>query len=123
MTLHFRRARILDRTWLTAVATLLAALVSMSGRGAMAASTCNTTTTSSYSVQLCLNQPDAGSVVSGNVSVSASATILSGSGRVARFVYTIDGAYTLTDFMRPRTSSCQPRTGSMELTTFRCRRS
>jgi len=98
---HFGRARLLNRTWLAVIASLLAALVSMSGRGAMAASPCTTTTTSSYSVQLCLNQPDADSVVSGNVSVSASATILSGSARVARFVYTIDGVYTLTDFMRP----------------------
>ncbi|TMC87017.1 MAG: hypothetical protein E6J12_13615, partial [Chloroflexi bacterium] len=98
---HFGRARLLNRTWLAVIASLLAALVSMSGRGAMAASPCTTTTTSSYSVQLCLNQPDADSVVSGNVSVSALATILSGSARVARFVYTIDGVYTLTDFMRP----------------------
>src|SRR5205814_9312999 len=100
-TLHFRRVRLPDRTRAAVIASLLAALVSMSGRGAIAASPCSTTTTSTYSVQVCLNQPDAGSVVTGNVSVSSSATVSSGSVRVTRFVYTIDGAYTLTDFMRP----------------------
>ena len=48
-TQNLWRARLLNRTWLAAIASLLAALFSMSGRGAMAASPCTTTTTSSYS--------------------------------------------------------------------------
>jgi Carboxypeptidase regulatory-like domain/Calcineurin-like phosphoesterase len=103
MTSHFRRAELPARTRMaTALASLLIALVTISGRDTLAASPpCVTTTTSSYSVQVCLTRPDPGSVVSGNVGVSASATLLSGSSRVTRFVYTIDGVYTLTDYQRP----------------------
>ncbi|MEP6753182.1 MAG: carboxypeptidase regulatory-like domain-containing protein [Candidatus Dormiibacterota bacterium] len=68
---------------------------------------CNTTTTSTYSVQLCLTQPDAGSTVSGNVSVLATATmIVSGNIRVVRMVFTVDDpltGYTLTDYQSPYT--------------------
>ena len=103
MTCRFRRVQLRARTWLAAtMAALLIVLVTASGHGSTAASPpCATTTTSNYSVQLCLTNPDPGSTVSGSVSVSASATILSGSFRVTRFVYTIDGVYTLTDFQRP----------------------
>ena len=68
---------------------------------------CNTTTTSTDSVQLCLTQPDAGSTVSGNVSVLATATmIVSGNIRVVRMVFTVDDpltGYTLTDYQSPYT--------------------
>ena len=93
-----------------ATGALLLFLISASWDGAVAGSPpCSTTTTSTYSVQVCLMQPDPGSTVSGAVTVSATATmIVSGSVRVVRMVFTVDDSptvngYTLTDYQAPYT--------------------
>ena len=100
--------RLQSRAWVAASAgAILLFLVSASWDGAVAgAPPCSTTTTATYSVQLCITQPDAGSTVSGAVTVSATATMLvSGNLRVVRMVFTVDDGYTLTDYQSPYTLS------------------
>src|SRR6476661_4677218 len=90
-----------SRAWLAAaVGALLLFLVSASWDGAVAgAPPCSTTTTSIYSVQVCLTQPDPGSTVSGAVTVAATATmIVSGSVRVVRMVFTVDDSPTVNGY-------------------------
>ena len=109
MISHLLPGRLQSRAWLAASAgAIVLFLVSSSWDGAAAGSPpCSTTITATYSVQLCLTQPDAGSTVSGAVTVSATATmILSGNLRVVRMVFTVDDpstGYTLTDYQSPYT--------------------
>jgi carboxypeptidase family protein/calcineurin-like phosphoesterase family protein/Big-like domain-containing protein len=84
------------------VVLLLLLLLTTSGHGALAdAPPCSTTTTATYSLQVCLTKPTPDSTVSGGVGVSATAAILSGSLRVVRVVFTVDAGYTLTDYQSP----------------------
>lgn len=103
MVTRYRRAWLFSRGWLAAlVGGLLLVLVTAPGDGAVASSApCTTTTTTTYSVQVCLTQPTPDSIVSGSVNVSATAAVLSGSLRVVRMEFTLDGAHVLTDFQSP----------------------
>jgi Carboxypeptidase regulatory-like domain/Calcineurin-like phosphoesterase/Bacterial Ig domain/Concanavalin A-like lectin/glucanases superfamily len=64
---------------------------------------CATTNGSTFAVQVCLTQPAPGATLTGSVPVTATATVVSGTIRVTRVTFTIDGGYTLTDFANPRT--------------------
>jgi len=89
------------------VVLLLLLLLTTSGHGALAdAPPCSTTTTATYSLQVCLTKPTPDSTVSGGVGVSATAAILSGSLRVVRVVFTVDAGYTLTDYQSPGSTDC-----------------
>ena len=84
------------------VGSLLVLLMTTPGHEALAdAPPCSTTTTATYSVQVCLTQPTPDATVTGGVSVSATTAILSGSLRVVRVVFTVDAGYTLTDYQNP----------------------
>jgi hypothetical protein len=103
MITHLRLARLRPLVWLAALTgALFFALVMASGDGVAAGTPpCTTTTTSTFSVQVCLTQPSPGSTVSGWVTVSGTATVLSGSLRVVRMEFTLDGDHVLTDFQSP----------------------
>ena len=111
MISHLLPGRLQSRAWVAASAgAILLFLVSASWDGAVAGSPpCSTTTTATYSVQLCMTQPAAGSTVSGAVTVSATVTALvSSTIRIVRMVFTVDDSptvngYTLTDYQAPYT--------------------
>jgi len=71
----------------------------------VAAASCATSGPSSglYLVTVCLTQPISGALVSGAVTVTASATTSGAAPRVQRLIYTLDGAYLLTEFFSPYT--------------------
>ncbi len=62
---------------------------------------CATTTTTSYAANVCLTSPLPGATVSGNVTESATVTVLSGTVSTKRVVFTIDSKYLLSDFEDP----------------------
>lgn len=101
MANQHRHAWSLSRRWSAAVlGGMLLVLVTSSGDGAVGPP-CTTTTTTTYSVQVCLTQPTPGSTVTGTATASATATVLSGSLRVVRMEFTLDGDHVLTDFQSP----------------------
>jgi hypothetical protein len=98
---QYRHALLLSRRWLAAlVGGMLLVLVTSSGDAAVGG-TCTTTTTTTFSVQVCLTQPTPGSIVTGPVTASGTAAVLSGSLRVVRMEFTLDGDHVLTDFQTP----------------------
>src|SRR6267378_1715775 len=99
-----RAAWVLSLRWLAVWAGAIAlVLVIGSGPGVVAdAPPCATTTTATYTIQVCLTQPAPGSTVSGGVTVSATA-VWTGNVRVVRMVFWVDGSYTLTDYQSPYT--------------------
>ena len=106
MIARVKPTRLITRAWPAAlIGALLLVLLSASGHPAAAdVPPCGTTTTPTYSVQLCLTQPAPDATVSGNVTVSATTTMLvSGNLRVVRAVFTIGPDYTLTDYQSPYT--------------------
>jgi len=62
---------------------------------------CTTTTTTSYTADVCLTSPLPDAIVSGDVAESATVTVLSGTAAPKRLVFTIDSKYLLSDFQDP----------------------
>src|SRR5713101_8189995 len=89
--------------WAGVLAVLLASFAHGPGaaRPVLAAGTpCTTTTTTHYSIQVCLTQPGDGATLTGTSTVTGTFTVLSGSSRVQQMVFSLDDKYLLTDFQR-----------------------
>src|SRR5436190_1027827 len=83
------------------VGAILTVAAAVFPAGASAASSCQTTNGSSYAINVCLDEPADGANLSGDVTVSGSASTVSGSASVQRLVFYVDGQYALTDFEAP----------------------
>ena len=62
---------------------------------------CATTTATSYAATVCLTSPLPDTTVSGNVTESATVTVLTGTALPKRLIFTIDGKYLLSDVQDP----------------------
>src|SRR4051812_8155443 len=80
---------------------ILAVAMAVFPAGASAASSCQTTNGGSYAINVCLDAPAAGANLSGDVTVSGSASTVSGTANVQRLVFYVDGQYVLTDYEAP----------------------
>jgi chitodextrinase len=101
-----RRPKPGTRRALLAVASLLAvAVATLAGLPpASAAATCQDSSPAggTYTVRVCLTAPDAGQNLTGKVPVTATASVVSGTGPgFQRMVFTLDGQYLLTDYQPP----------------------
>lgn len=69
------------------------------------AASCTTTVplSGAYSVTICFTEPVDGAVVRGNTAVTATVTVNGTAPRIQRVLFTLDGAYVLTDFFAPST--------------------
>src|SRR5229473_6501368 len=79
--------------WAGVLAVLLASFAYGPGaaRPVLAAGTpCTTTTTTHYTVQVCLTQPGDGATLTGTSTVTGTFTVLSGSSRVQQMVFSLD---------------------------------
>src|SRR5436190_1174650 len=83
------------------VGAILTVAAAVFPAGASAASSCQTTNGSSYAINVCLDEPADGANLSGDVTVSGSASTISGTANVQRLVFYVDGQYALTDFEAP----------------------
>nr|BAL55188.1 OmpA domain-containing protein [uncultured prokaryote] len=89
------------------IAGLMALLLTLGTLGLtvrpVAAASCATSSPSSgaYLVTVCLSRPPSGALLSGAVTVEASATTSGSAPRVQRMLYTLDGNYLLTEFFAP----------------------
>src|SRR6266550_1495810 len=90
---------------LLSVVTLMLGVSALRSPAAMAAGTgtCTQTVTVNYTVQVCLTEPAAGAVLSGDTTVSATQSVLQGNASVARMVFTVDNQYVLSAFTAPYT--------------------
>jgi len=79
------------------------ALVLTASRTPVAAAACNSSGPSGYSVSLCIDQPAAAQVLSGEAVVSASTSVTGSDPGIRRMVFYLDGAYIATDFQAPYT--------------------
>jgi len=89
--------------WAGVLAALLVSFAHGPGaaRPVLAAGTpCTTTTTTHYTVQVCLTQPGDGATVTGTSTVAGTFAVLSGTTRVQQMVFSLDDKYLLTDFQR-----------------------
>jgi len=96
------------RPWLrvVAAAVLGAAVVTVAPSEATAASTCQTSGPAGglYAVNVCIDAPADGAVVTGDTPVTGSVTTASGSSPgVQRMVFYLGGQYLLTDYQAPYT--------------------
>src|SRR5436190_564879 len=80
---------------------VLALALAVFPAAASAAPSCQTTNGGSYAINVCLNEPADGATLSGDVTVSGSASTVSGTANVQRLVFYVDGQYALTDFEAP----------------------
>ncbi len=102
------------RRALLAVASLLAVTVAtLAGLPpASAAATCQDSSPAggTYTIRVCLTAPDAGQNLTGKVPVTATASVVSGTGPgFQRMVFTLDGQYLLTDYQPPYTFTLDTR--------------
>src|SRR5689334_25298553 len=109
-----RRPKPGTRRALLAVASLLAvAVATLAGLPpASAAATCQDSSPAggTYTVRVCLTAPDAGQNLTGKVPVTATASVVSGTGPgFQRMVFTLDGQYLLTDYQPPYTFTLDTR--------------
>jgi len=90
---------------LLSVVTLMLGVSALRSPAAMAAGTgtCTQTVTVNYTVQVCLTEPAAGAVLTGDTTVSATQSVLQGNASVARMVFTVDNQYVLSAFTAPYT--------------------
>jgi fibronectin type 3 domain-containing protein len=108
-----RRARALARVALvlalTSVTAVATALVGTSA--ADAAAVCqDSSPAGTYVVRICLSAPADGSTLSGKVAVTATASVVSGTGPgFQRMVFSLNGQYLLTDYSRPYTFTLDTR--------------
>ncbi len=86
---------------------MLAVLLLSIGRGpgaarpVLAAGTpCTTTTSTHYTVQVCLTQPADGATLTGTSTLTGTFSVLTGTTRVQQMVFSLDDTYLLTDFQR-----------------------
>ena len=86
----------------TFVVLVLSSLVwgAVPGRAVLDAAACSTTTTL-YTVQVCLTAPAAASTLNGTAQVSATATVSAGGPSVSYLVFTLNGTPMLTDVQAP----------------------
>ena len=89
--------------WVRVVSVLgvLAVAVVLAPHVALAAGACQTTTTSSYAVTICIDTPQAGAELSGDAPVSVSVSVTGTSPGIAKIVTHLDGTYLLTDYSSP----------------------
>ena len=87
---------------LLVVAIVLLAALLLPGE-AGAAPVCHTTNYSSYSVELCIDNPADGAVVSGLVTVDASISLSGSPPNIAKLLFYLNNEYLLTDFRTPYT--------------------
>src|SRR5690606_11816303 len=85
---------------LLVVAIVLLAAFLLPGE-AGAAPVCHTTNYSSYSVELCIDNPADGAVVSGLVTVDASISLSGSPPNIAKLLFYLNNEYLLTDFRTP----------------------
>ncbi|HLB76820.1 MAG TPA: Ig-like domain-containing protein, partial [Candidatus Dormibacteraeota bacterium] len=78
-------------------------LSALNSPSALAAATCTTTVTASYTVQVCITAPDAGAALTGDTTVSATQTVIQGSASVSRMIFAVDNQYLLSAFTAPYT--------------------
>jgi hypothetical protein len=66
---------------------------------------CNTggPASQAYSVTVCITSPESGAPINGNVTITATETATSSSAVVQRMVFSLNGTYLLTDFVKPYT--------------------
>jgi len=76
-------------------------LSALNSPSALAAGTCTTTVTPSYTVQVCLTAPDTGATLTGDTTVSATQTVIQGSASVSRMVFAVDNQYLLSAYTAP----------------------
>jgi len=109
-------------TALGALCALAAAVAwwTTAGRASAASSVCTSSGPGTYSVNVCLTQPDAGAKLTGVVDVTATVTAVAGTAKspgVQRAVFYLDNAYLLTDYSAmPATT---PSTYTFSLKTTR----
>jgi fibronectin type 3 domain-containing protein len=71
---------------------------------AQASSPCTNSTGTSYSIRVCITAPQDGAVLTSDATVTATTALVSGtSPGVQRVVFSLDGAYLLTDYSPPYT--------------------
>jgi fibronectin type 3 domain-containing protein len=94
-------------TWLRAamVVALGAVAVAAVPQTAVAAATCQTSGPAggAYTVSVCIDAPSDGAPLTGDTTVTASATFTGTSPGVQRMVFYLDGQYLLTDYQAPYT--------------------
>src|SRR5438034_545879 len=66
------------------VVSLALAVSALRSPAALAAATCTTTVATNYTVQVCITAPAAGATLNGPTTVTATQTVIQGSGRRAR---------------------------------------
>ena len=91
---------------LIALIALLTALISSfvaTGAAQAQSGTCTPSTNGGYTVTLCITQPSNGATVTGVITVTTTAGITGSSSGIAKLIFTLDGAYLITDYQAPYT--------------------
>ena len=99
---QFRPAGTRRLTFVFALVALLAAFGGIQAAQAQSG-TCKSSSNSGYTVTVCITAPAAGATVSGLAPVTATATVSGSSSGIGKLLFSLDGAYLLTDFESPYT--------------------
>ena len=98
------RARRVLLVVVSVAAVLAATLAGLAPAEALATCQDSSPAAGGYTVRVCLTAPDANQSLTGKVTVTATASVVSGTGPgFQRMVFTLDGQYLLTDYQPPYT--------------------
>ena len=103
------RSHVLTRFILLTVAATVTALLSVPA--ASAASTCqDSSPAGTYVIRVCIDTPAGGATLSGQTTVTATPSVVSGTGPgFQRMVFSLNGQYLLTDYSTPYTFTLDTR--------------